>query len=102
MVFGLFGILGFSPRLMGGSTLGFCSFISVPVFVGSSAFVTSERSALEARGTGVEERLECWEISSGTLPNGVLSTRSGDLEELRSKNVRGGDRGESTLTEGVS
>jgi len=41
-------------------------------------------------------------MSSRTFANGVLSTRSGDREELLSKKVRGGERGDSTLTEGVS
>lgn len=41
-------------------------------------------------------------MSSRTFAKGVLSIRSGDLEELRSKKVRGGDRGDSTLTDGVN
>jgi hypothetical protein len=103
MTFGLSGILGFSARLTGGGGgLGFSSCTSMPLCMSPGVFVVSDPSTLGARGTGVEERLECWDISSRTLPNGVLSTRSGDLELLRSKKVRGGDRGESTLTEGVS
>ncbi len=101
-MFGFTGSLGFSARLTGGGALAFSSCVSVPVLVGSNLFATSERSALGARGAGVEERLECGDISSRTLAKGLLSDRSGDLEALRSKKVRGGDRGESTLTEGVS
>ena len=102
IVFGFTGILGFSARLTGGGALTFSSCMSVSVLAGSNPFATSERSALGARGAGVEHRLECWDMSSRTLPKGVLSERSGDLEALRSKKVRGGDRGESTFTEGVS
>jgi hypothetical protein len=95
MALGFAGIFGFSARLTGGgAALGF-SFCA-------SGLEVSDRSTLRARGSGVEDRLECCDMSSRTLPNGVLSTRSGDLEALRSKKVRGGDRGESTLTEGVS
>ena len=99
---GFAGILGLSARFTGGGTV-FCFSSCGPVsFCVVSSALTSERSALGFRGAGVEERLECWDMSSRTLPNGVLSRRSGDLEELLSKNVRGGDRGDSILTEGVS
>lgn len=108
IVTGFAGIFGLSARLTGGGALTGCltafmvSESSPPSF--ETASPGSTGSTLGRRGLGglLEDLLECWEMSSRTFPKGVLSIRSGDREELRSKKVRGGDLGESTLTEGVN
>lgn len=108
MVVGLVRIFGLSARLTGGGSFAEGFVVSTApepsTVVLSIAIEESDRSPLEARGVGgrLEALLECCEMSSRTFAKGVLSTRSGDLEELRSKKVRGGDRGDSTLTEGVN
>ena len=54
---GFAGIFGFSARLTGGgTTFGFSFRDSVPLFITCDSL---ERSALGARGAGVDARLEC-------------------------------------------
>lgn len=99
---GFAGMRGLSARLTGGGLAGdFDSSISCTL---ATALEVSERSVLDPRGEAGRDdaRLDCCEMSSRTFANGVLSRRSGDREALRSKYVRGGDLGESTLTDGVS
>lgn len=50
---------------------------------------------------GVVILLECWETKSLTLPIGDVSARVGE-GWLPKKLVRGGERGDSTLTDGVN
>jgi hypothetical protein len=100
---GLTGILGLSALLTGGGT-AFCFSSCTTGFPPSMSTLlcTVGWIGLGALGPGVDARLECCDTNSRTLPNGVLSIRSGDREALRSKYVRGGDRGDSILTDGVS
>lgn len=102
---GFVGILGFSARFTGGGLAGDLGWAASPLpFAFPTILTVLERSPLIARGVVGRGDVapECWEMSSRTFAKGELSIRSGDLEELRSKYVRGGDLGESTLTAGVS
>ena len=90
------GIFGFSALLTGGG------FAAATVRGGPAAFILcSATSALGVDGR-VEDLLECCEMRSLTLLRGVLSFRSGDLDVLLAKKFRGGELGDSTLTDGVN